>query len=170
MCLLLMWPSCVHVFASLFIGGCKKAGAPGFMPCHHWLVCAAANGILACWAIFLPSDSDMGEGSRPRFLRWCLQSQTCSYFRITAGFDFNVNVVVDRIVLVLLGSKVPGCLFLPAGGVEEPMIIHSWCCMWTHLPTIFHQLSHLRTSAWVGVFSFSSRSPRLHVDTKCSLD
>lgn len=105
MCLLLMWPSCVHVLASLCIGGCKKAGAPGFMPCHHWLVCAAANGILARWATFLC------EGSRPRFLRWCLQSQICSYFRITAGFDFNVNFV-DRIVLVLLGYKNPGRFLL----------------------------------------------------------
>lgn len=105
---MLMWPSCVHVFASLCIGGCKKAGAPGFKPCQHWLVCAATNGILACWATSLPSASDMCEGSRTRFLRWCLQSHICSYSRITAGFDFNVNVVVDRIVLVSLGSKVPG--------------------------------------------------------------
>lgn len=54
----------------------------------------------------------MWDGSWPRFLRWCLQSHICSYFRITAGFDFNVYVVVDIIVLVLLGSKFPGRLLL----------------------------------------------------------
>lgn len=73
------------------------------------------------------------------------------------------------------GSWVPRfwvgcCWFLPAGGVEEPLVIvHSWRRRQTHLLSIFRQPSHLgpeRASASVGVFSAWSRSADASVGSR----
>lgn len=36
------------------------------------------------------------------------------------------------------GFGVACCLIPPAGGVEEPVIVHRWRCRWRHLHAIFH--------------------------------
>lgn len=80
--------------------------------------------------------------------------------------SLNLNLLLSEGELPI-GSWVPRlwvvcCWFLPAGGVEEPLVIvHSWRRRQTHLLSISHQPSHLgteRPAASVRIFPVSSRS------------